>query len=457
MNTELETNTANHKISAKTRFSIVAVALVAFMGILAETSLNVTFPTLEKTFGLSLSTVQWVTTAYLLVVAIVMPTSSYISQRFQNRTLFFSGLIFFTLGDLLSLISPNFTILMAGRLIQGIGTGIAIPLMFNLVLTKIPRERVGLWMGFAGMILSIAPALGPTYGGLLTGTLGWRMIFAIILIIPICLFPLGAWAIEKSEKKRPGKFDFIAFIFLSLAMTSALLALDSLSSAHFSWIWLVVFILGLIAFIWRSKTSTLNFIDINVFKSPTFTLSVLVYCILQFVNLGINFIIPNFLQVSLGTTSTLAGFALLPGSLIGSAAQGPIGALYDRKGAKGILYSGNTVFFIALVLLTIFTKNLTLLGVMGLYVVFTIGRSSSFATTMTNSLAQLPHDKAASGNAWFTTTSQFAASAGTATASLIATKSSNLTTGTQHVFMFFLCLALLNFVFYTLILNKKIK
>ncbi|MGV7331445.1 hypothetical protein PJK51_28870, partial [Mycobacterium kansasii] len=93
---------------------------------------------------------------------------------------------------------------------------------------------------------------------------------------------------------------------------------------------------------------------------------------------------------------TLAGFALLPGSLIGSAAQGPIGALYDRKGAKGILYSGNTVFFIALVLLTIFTKNLTLLGVMGLYVVFTIGRSSSFATTMTNSLAQLPHDKAAS-------------------------------------------------------------
>ncbi|MFK5275885.1 MFS transporter, partial [Lactococcus lactis] len=249
MNTELETNTANHKISAKTRFSIVAVALVAFMGILAETSLNVTFPTLEKTFGLPLSTVQWVTTAYLLVVAIVMPTSSYISQRFQNRTLFFSGLIFFTLGDLLSLISPNFTILMAGRLIQGIGTGIAIPLMFNLVLTKIPRERVGLWMGFAGMILSIAPALGPTYGGLLTGTLGWRMIFAIILIIPICLFPLGAWAIEKSEKKRPGKFDFIAFIFLSLAMTSALLALDSLSSAHFSWIWLVVFILGLIAFI----------------------------------------------------------------------------------------------------------------------------------------------------------------------------------------------------------------
>lgn len=102
---------------------------------------------------------------------------------------------------------------MAGRLIQGIGTGIAIPLMFNLVLTKIPRERVGLWMGFAGMILSIAPALGPTYGGLLTGTLGWRMIFAIILIIPICLFPLGAWAIEKSEKNVQANLILLLLYF----------------------------------------------------------------------------------------------------------------------------------------------------------------------------------------------------------------------------------------------------
>ncbi|WP_276871767.1 MFS transporter [Lactococcus taiwanensis] len=356
MNTQ-EINAPNNKISAKTRFSIVAVALVAFVGILAETSLNVTFPTLEKAFGIPLSTVQWVTTAYLLVVALVMPTSSYISQRFQDRTLFFTALIFFTVGDILSLISPNFSILMVGRLVQGIGTGIAIPLMFNMVLTKIPRAKVGVWMGFAGMILSIAPALGPTYGGLLTGTLGWRMIFALILIIPIIIFPLGMWAIENHKKERPGQFDFIAFIFLSIAMTSALLALDALGNPQLALIWLVVFILSLIAFIWRSKTSNLHFIDINVFKSPTFTLSVIVYCILQFANLGINFIIPNFLQISLGTSSTLAGFALLPGSLIGSVSQGPIGALYDRKGAKGILYSSNIIFLVALILLTVFTQN----------------------------------------------------------------------------------------------------
>jgi len=456
MNTQ-EINAPNNKISAKTRFSIVAVALVAFVGILAETSLNVTFPTLEKAFGIPLSTVQWVTTAYLLVVALVMPTSSYISQRFQDRTLFFTALIFFTVGDILSLISPNFSILMIGRLVQGIGTGIAIPLMFNMVLTKIPRAKVGVWMGFAGMILSIAPALGPTYGGLLTGTLGWRMIFALILIIPIIIFPLGMWAIENHKKERPGQFDFIAFIFLSIAMTSALLALDALGNPQLALIWLVVFILSLIAFIWRSKTSNLHFIDINVFKSPTFTLSVIVYCILQFANLGINFIIPNFLQISLGTSSTLAGFALLPGSLIGSVSQGPIGALYDRKGAKGILYSSNIIFLVALILLTVFTQNLTLIGVIVLYIIFTIGRSSGFATTMTNSLAQLPHEQAAAGNAWFTTTSQFAASAGTAVASLIATRADNLTTGTQHVFMLFLGLAVLNLIFYSLIFNKKIK
>lgn len=457
MYNEQEKKPLPHKIEAKTRFSIISVALVAFVGILAETSLNVAFPTLEKTFNLPLDKIQWVTTAYLLVVALVMPTSSYVSKRFQDRLLFFSALSFFTIGDLLSYFSPNFYVLMTGRLIQGVGTGIAIPLMFNIILRKIPREKVGAWMGFGGMILSIAPALGPTYGGALSGTLGWRMIFALILIIPVLIFPLGLWAIDQEVKKRPQKFDFIAFLFLSLVMISALMSLDALSKPSELFLWLIVFLGSLIAFIWRSKTSRLNFIDINVFKSPTFSLSVLVYCILQFTNLGINFIIPNFLQTSLNTSSTLAGFALLPGSLIGSLSQGPIGALYDRKGAKGILFSSNFIFLIALALLTLFTQNLTLIGVMILYVLFTIGRSSGFATTMTNSLAQLPPQVIASGNAWFTTTSQFSASAGTAVTSLIATQADHFTTGTQHVFLLYLGLAVLNFIFYLVILNKKTK
>lgn len=446
-----------HQISLKTRFSIISVALVAFLGILAETSLNVTFPTLQKTFVLPLSSIQWVTTAYLLIVALVMPTSSYISQRFQARSLFFVAIAAFTLGDVLSFWSPTFGILMTGRLIQGIGTGIAIPLLFNIILTQIPRARVGVWMGFAGMIISIAPALGPTYGGLLTGTLGWRMIFALILIIPIIVAPLGAWAIEKMDKPRPGKFDFIAFICLSVVMTSALMLLDALAKPMVALLWLVLFIVSLIAFIWRSKTSPLHFLNIDIFKSPTFTLSILVYCLLQFANLGINFIIPNFLQISLHSSSTLAGFALLPGSLIGSAAQGPIGALYDRKGAKAILWSANSIFFVSLILLTLFTQNLTLIWVIVLYIVFTVGRSGAFSTTMTNSLAQLDGRHAADGNAWFTTCSQFAASAGTAVASLVATQAKTLEAGTQHVFMLFIGLAIINFISYGFILNKKIK
>lgn len=154
----------------------------------------------------------------------------------------------------------------------------------------------------------------------------------------------------------------------------------------------MVFILGLITLIWCSKTITFDFININVFKNVTFNLSVLIYYVLQFVNSVINFIIPHFLQSVLGVSNILAGFGLLLDSLIGLANQGLIDALYDYKGAKEISYSGNTVLFIALVLWKIFTKNLTLLGGLPLFC-FVVGRSSSFATMMTDSLAQLPHDK----------------------------------------------------------------
>lgn len=457
MSTETEHYQEPNKIPIKTIVSIVAVALVAFVGILAETSLNVAFPTLERDFNVSMGTIQWVTTAYLLVVAIIMPTSSYTSRRFQSRHLFIAALIFFTVGDIVSLVAPNFAMLLTGRLIQGIGTGIAIPMIFSLILAKIPHSKMGVWMGFGGMIVSIAPALGPTYGGLLTGTIGWRWIFAIILIIPIVLFPIGMWAIEKEEKQHPGSFDFLNFIILGIVMTSAIMAINSLAEAHFGWGWLAAFVITLIAFIWRSKVSKKQLIDLNVFKSPTFTLSVLVYCLLQFANLGINFIIPQFLQVTIGLSATLAGFTLIPGSLIGSLSQGPIGALYDRQGPKWILLGGNAVFLVASVVLALVTKHLGFLSITLLYIVFTFGRQSGFATTMTNSLAQLSPQDAGSGNAWFTTTSQFAASAGTAAASLVATRSSDLTHGTQNNFLMYAIIAVIIFICYAFILNRKVK
>jgi len=140
-------------VSGKRLVAIAAVALMAFFGILVETSMNVTFPTLMTTMHVSLATVQWLTTGYLLTVALLMITSAFLKQRFTNRQLFVTAAGLFILGDLICALAPNFPILLVGRLIQSGCAGIAIPLMINVIVESVPRAKLGLYMGLSSLII----------------------------------------------------------------------------------------------------------------------------------------------------------------------------------------------------------------------------------------------------------------------------------------------------------------
>ncbi|WP_373702620.1 MFS transporter, partial [Weissella soli] len=157
----------DEKVSTKTALSILAVALVSFSGIMSETSMNVTFPVLSKLFNTSLNTIQWVTTAYLLSVTVMVTTSAYLTKRFSVRTLWLTGVIIFTAGTLVGGLANNVPVLLLGRIMQGVAAGIAMPLMFNIIIANIPQSRIGTWMGIGSLVVSLAPSFGPTYGGAL--------------------------------------------------------------------------------------------------------------------------------------------------------------------------------------------------------------------------------------------------------------------------------------------------
>ena len=151
--------------------AVIATGILSFSGVLIETAMNVTFPTLINEFGLSTSKIQWVTTIYLLVIAITIPLSSYFNERFSARKLFLVANLIFLVGVLTNCFSPNFAMLLFGRLLQGVGTGIGLPLMFHLILTKAPLHKRGMMMGIGTLTTSIAPAIGPTYGGIISNSL----------------------------------------------------------------------------------------------------------------------------------------------------------------------------------------------------------------------------------------------------------------------------------------------
>ena len=161
--------------------AVVATAIMSFCGVLIETAMNVTFPTLMTEFNTDSSGIQWVTTGYLLAIAIVVPITAYLTRNYTIRQLFLAANLLFIGGVLIDCISPSLIILLLGRFMQGIGTGIALPLMFHIVLSKVPLHQHGTVIGIGAMTTALAPPIGPTFGGVVSSAFGWRAIFFALI------------------------------------------------------------------------------------------------------------------------------------------------------------------------------------------------------------------------------------------------------------------------------------
>ncbi len=162
------------QIPARVIAAVVATGLMSFCGVIVETAMNVMFPILMRQFHVSIGTVQWMTSIYLLVVAVIVPLSSYLKTTRSTKSLFLVANLLFITGVVLDTFAPSFGLLLLGRAIQGCGTGIALPLMFNIILEQVPSSKIGLMMGVGNLITGIAPAIGPTFGGLVANRWGWR-------------------------------------------------------------------------------------------------------------------------------------------------------------------------------------------------------------------------------------------------------------------------------------------
>ncbi|EEI24876.1 MFS transporter, partial [Lentilactobacillus hilgardii] len=222
-----ETQTTIQDENKKHPFFVISIiSLMTFMGVLTETSMNVTFPTLMKQFHVSLTTVQWVTTGYLLTVALLMLASAFLKRRFTNKQLFVCAALLFMTGDILGGIATSYWVLLLGRLIQAGCVGLTGPLMVNIIMDTVPATKFGTYMGMANLIILIAPALGPTFGGTVAYFASWRMIFWITLPITALLLILGVFKIKQYSPTRKYEFDWLRFALLSVTLTSLIMGLN---------------------------------------------------------------------------------------------------------------------------------------------------------------------------------------------------------------------------------------
>lgn len=443
------------KIDHKLILSIIAAGIMSFSGVVVETAMNVTFPTLMKEFQVGTSTVQWITTGYLLVLSVIIPASSWLKRRFRTKTLFLTANILFITGTILCASAPTFTLLLMGRLIQGVGTGIALPLMFNIVLEQAPYDKMGVMMGIASLITAIAPAVGPSLGGMLVNLLGWRMIFVVLLPLLILSLFFGLSSIRQvsaTEKLAVGWQDYLLLVLGFAAMIFGI----NLASSY-GWISLPVLLLlavsaAALALFYRSSLcSRFPLIRVQVLRYTPFSLSVMVILLVQFICLGMGFLIPNYVQLVSGENAFISGCLLLPGCIIGAALSPFSGKLLDRIGAKKPILTGNISVIISTVCFALFLGKSGIFMIAGFYIFFALGQGFSVGTTMTNGLSSLPQELTSDGNAVINTVQQLAGAIGTAVCSTIVassqasahTMAAGTTTGTIHAFFLLAALAIL--------------
>ena len=397
-------------------YAIVALALLTFIGIMNETAMNVTYPELAQTFHISLDTTQWITSGYLLMVTIVMGTTAYLLRQFPARRLHLVAVTMFIVGSVMCATAINFPILLVGRLIQAIATGFSTPILFHLIFTQIPAHKKGMMTGVAGMIISFAPALGPTYGGVVVEKLSWRMIFWILLPFVLVSLYLGQKYIHNRPFGNDKPFSYSALVCLAAVFILVVGGISSIGrsgSFQYCGIAIVGAVILFVVFLYLNNHGRSQLLDLSIFRQVPIRLSGLTYFNLQFINIGISLVIPVYAQYALGSGSMVAGLILLPGSFIG-AFVAPLGGRWaDQRRFAEPVVTGAIMVTVASLFFIIIQRNLTPVLMALLFIVLRVGFNLAFSTTISNASLIVPAQNSSDVNSVFNMVQQFAGSVGT--------------------------------------------
>ncbi len=419
----------DERIRPKLLGSIVAVGSLAFVGILTETVMTVLFPELMVEFNVDTATVQWITTIYLLAVAATMPLSSFVKRRFTNKSIFLAAVTLAVIGSLLMIVGHVFPLILIARVIQGIGSGLATPLMMNIILEQSPRSKIGRLMGVGSLVITVAPAIGPTVGGAVSSVLPWRAIFVIVIpVVLLISLPVGLACIEQKRPTEEAYLNPLQFVSIVLALSGLILFVNqagvavgevfnssnATTSIVIAIVSLVVGVGSLLFFAWSSRHAFSPLIRLGWLRNRVVLFHLLPYAILPMVGIGYGYVITNLAQISLGTDAFTAGALVLPGALIGAVCAPLGGMLFDKLGPTRPILGAMIIATLGPLLMLIFSMHLTTTLLVVFYFVFNFCYALEFSNIMTSALREVPAQFTPDGNAVFQTAMQFGGAAGTA-------------------------------------------
>ncbi|MCH1624550.1 DHA2 family efflux MFS transporter permease subunit [Fredinandcohnia quinoae] len=403
----------------KTMASILMLG--AFIGLFGETALNMALTNVMDDFSIKAAIAQWLTTGYLLVLAILVPISALLMRWFTTRQLVIGGLVISLMGAILAALSPSFSILLVGRLVQAIGTGLLLPVMMNVLLLIFPVHKRGVVMGIMGLVITLGPALGPTLSGVIISSLGWNYIFWIsaIFYVLLTLFAVAKIA-NVSDITKPA-IDVLSILLSTIGFGGLIFALSTMAEEAFSspkvWAPLLVGVIALILFGVRQMTTTQPMVNLRVFKFPMFTLGTLIMFLNILVVLSTAILLPLYLKGALLFSAAVAGLLMLPGNAINVIMAPIVGSLFDKLGPRPFVLMGSVFVLIGnIMFMSTISATTPSWQIVVAFIALFFGISMVMMPSQTNALNQLPRELYADGSAAMNTLNQVAGAAGTAIA-----------------------------------------
>ncbi|WP_040776019.1 MDR family MFS transporter [Nocardia pneumoniae] len=398
---------------------IRVLVLATFVVILNETIMINAIPRLMEDLAITDRLAQWVSTAFMLTMAAVIPTTGWFLQRVSTRQAYAAAMCVFLAGTLLSAVAPSFAVLLIGRIIQAGGTAVMMPLLMTTLMTVVPEHDRGRVMGNVTLAISVAPAMGPVISGAVLQIGSWRWLFLLVLPIAGVIAWLGLRQLENVGEPQTGQIDVASVALAALGFGGLVFGLSRFESGNLAGPALIVAAgSALIAvFVFRQlrlqRTGT-PLLDLRVLRSGTYTKALILMSVAFMAMLGSMILLPLYLQNLRGLSPLATGLLVMPGGLAMGLLGPTVGRLFDRFGGRLLVIPGSIGIAAALAGFTRISMTMPYWQLLILHILLMVSLAAAFTPVFTLGLGALPQQLYSHGSSMLGTLQQVAAAFGTA-------------------------------------------
>ncbi|WP_436854531.1 MDR family MFS transporter [Staphylococcus caeli] len=406
-------------MTQKTKIIMILMMLFGgFFGLLNETLLTTALPSIMKDFNIDYTQVQWLTTAFLLTNGVVVPLSAMVIQRYSTRQVFLTAIFIFFIGTIIAGFSPNFSVLLSARIVQALGSGIMMPLMMTTILDIFEPHERGKYMGTFGLVIGLAPAIGPTLSGYLVEYFDWRSLFHVVAPIAALTFIASFKFVKNVGTSRKTPIDILSIVLSVLGFGGLLYGTSSISRDGWNDPVVLTTIIGgiiLVAlFIFRQTRLKNPLLDFSVFKNSQFAVGIVIMAFTMIAMIGSETVLPMFVQNIMKDTALQSGLILLPGAIVMGIMSVVSGILYEKYGAKILAFIGMLIVVVTSSYFIFMDEHTSSVILATVYAIRMIGIALGLMPLMTHTMNQLSRDMNAHGSSMTNTVQQISASIGTA-------------------------------------------